>query len=176
MLDQFIKMAADQIGQQLHENPNVPTEEFNYQDAAQTAGSSIFETIAGQMGNGDLGAIQEMLSGAETSTNNPLIESLSSGVINNLSQKNGLSPDIARTIASIAIPFVLNMFNQKASSAQSGGMDIGGLLGSVLGGGQQSRGGGLLGGLLGSVLGGNRNQSSNPGADMLGSILGQVLK
>ena len=179
MLDQLIQMATQQLGQQFVENPDVPNDQFDVNQVAQTAGSSIFETIAGQISGGNIGGITEMLSGQQTGGNNPLVSGIATNVVNALVQKSGLNPQLAQTIASVAVPFVMNMFNKQAGAAQSGGMDIGGLIsGALSGGGGNQGGGGLLGGLLGGILGGNKQQSGGGdlGSQVLGSVLGQLMK
>ena len=101
MLDQLIKMATQQLGQEFVNNENIPHEEFDYQGAASTVGSSVFETIANQVGSGNIGGLTEMLSGGDTSADNPIVGSLATSVINNLTQKNGINPQLASTIASV---------------------------------------------------------------------------
>ena len=180
MLDQLIQMATQQLGQQFVENPDVPNDQFDVNQVAQTAGSSIFETIAGQISGGNLGGITEMLSGQQTTGNNPLVSGIATNVVNSLVQKSGLNPQLAQTIASVAVPFALNMFNKQAGAAQSNGIDIGGLISGALSGGgsNQGGGGGILGGLLGGLLGGNKQQSGGGdiGSQVLGSVLGQLMK
>jgi len=177
MLDQLIQMATQQLGQQFVENPDIPNDQFDVNNVAKTAGSSIFETIAGQISGGNLSGITEMLSGQQTNTNNPLVSSIATNVVNSLVQKSGLNPQLAQTIASVAVPFVLNMFNKQAGAAQSSGMDIGGLISGALSGGGSQGGGGLLGGLLGGLFGGNKQSGGGDiGSQVLGSVLGQLLK
>ncbi|MBX3311882.1 MAG: DUF937 domain-containing protein [Microbacteriaceae bacterium] len=83
-----------------------------------------------------------------------------------------LAPIVMSYIAS-------NIFGggSKAEETQSsGGLDLGGLLGGILGGGQQQSSGGLdLGGLLGGMLGGGQQQQSSGGGLDLGGLLGGVL-
>lgn len=63
---------------------------------------------------------------------------------------------------------------QSAPAAPAGGLDLGGLLGSLMGGGSQSPAGGLdLGGLLGSVLGGGASTKAADGSGILEHILGR---
>ena len=186
MFDQILKLATSQLGEQFANNPEIP--QHQVQDIAQETGNSIFGAITDQISSGNLGAIQEMLSGSQTSSSSPIVNSIASNVVNNLVQKLGLNPSLAQTISAIAVPFVMNMFNSKVSNAQqTSGFDVNSILQSVLNGGQQSSGnsggGGLLGGLLGGLFGGNKqtqeqqstSQQTNP-QDMLGSILGQFLK
>lgn len=179
MLEQLIGMATQQLSKQFVENPDVPNDQFDVNQVAQTAGSSIFESIAGQVTSGNIGGLQEMLSGSQTSASSPVVSGIATNVVNSLVQKCGLNPQLAQTVAAAAVPFVLNMFNQQASNAQSSGMDIGSLItGALSGGGQQSGGGGLLGGLLGGILGGNKqNQAGGDlGSQVIGSVLGQLMK
>ncbi len=182
MFDQILKLATSQLSEQFAGNPEIP--QHQVQDIAQETGSSIFGAITDQISSGNLGAVQEMLSGTQTSGSNPIVNSIATSVVNNLVQKFGLNPSLAQTISAIAVPFVMNMFNSKVSNAQqSSGFDVNSVLQSVLSGGQQSSGnsgGGLLGGLLGGLFGGNKQQQQAPAQanpqDMLGSILGQFLK
>lgn len=177
MLDQLIQMATQQLGQQMIADPNIPNNEFDVNQVAQTAGSSIFESIAGQISNGNLGALQEMVSGQQTNANNPLVSGIAQNVINALVQKSGLNPALAQSIASMAVPFVMNMFNGQASAAQSNGIDMGSLItGAMTGGGNNSGGGGLLGGLLGGLFGGNKGQQQDMGTQVIGSVLSQLMK
>lgn len=179
MLEQLIQMATSQLGSQIQEHPELAGQNIDVANVAQTAGSSIFETLASQVGGGNIGGLTEMLSGSNTDANHPVAASMSNNVVESLIQKAGVSPQIAATIASVAIPMVMNMFNKQAGQAQSSGIDIGGLISGALQGGGQSQGsGGLLGGLLGSVLGGGNNQqnSGGLGAQVLGSVLSQFMK
>ncbi len=180
MLEQLIQMATSQLGSQLQDHPELAGQDIDLGNVAQTAGTSIFETLASQIGGGNIGGLTEMLSGTDTSADHPVASSMSSNVVESLVQKAGVSPQIASTIASVAIPMIMNMFNKQAGQAQSNGIDIGGLIsGALSGGGQSQGGGGLLGGLLGSVLGGGNQQQSGGGglgAQVLGSVLSQFMK
>lgn len=180
MLEQLIEMATKQLGQEFEKNENIPHEEFDYKEAASTVGSSVFETISNQVSGGNLGGLTEMLSGSTTGADNPIVSNIATSVITNLTERNGISPQMASTIASVAVPIVMNMFNKQAGAAQTSGVDIGGLItGALAGGGSQGGGGGLLGGLLGKVLGGSGgsgNQAGGIGGQVLTSVLGQLLK
>ena len=66
----------------------------------------------------------------------------------------------------------------RARGGKGGGLDMGDLLGSLLGGGQQGQQGGsdLIGSLLGSVLGGDGQQGQQgSGNDLISGLLGSVL-
>lgn len=172
MFDQILKMATSQLSEKLREDGNIPDQEMDVEQVATVSGESILGTVSDELSSGNLGAIQEMLSGSNTTASNPLVATISSSLVSALVSRAGLSASLAQTVSSVAVPFVMNMFNKNVSNAQESGMDIGGLLTGVLG---QAGGGGALGGILGSVLGGGN--SNNPsGQDLLGSVLGQIMK
>ncbi len=82
------------------------------------------------------------------------------------SSQSGLDPSLLRKLLPIVAMLAAGYMAKQASGGEGG---LGGLLGSVLGGGAQSGGGGL-GGMLGSVLGGG-GQGGGLGG-MLGNMLG----
>jgi hypothetical protein len=173
MLDQVLKLATSQLTQQFTENAEIPTEQAS--NLAMTAGSAIFETLGSQISSGNTSGIMEMLSGGQTQANNPIVNSISQNVVSQLVQKAGLNEQMAATVSNVAVPFVMNMFNNKVQQ-QGGGLDIASLVTSAISGGNQG-GGGLLGGLVGNLLGGNKNQQSGGiGQQVLGSVLANFLK
>lgn len=118
---------------------------------------------------------------------------LTSTIFSNLDQSNiesiagqlGIDPAQASDAIQQALPLLMGGLARNAASPQGAtalhsalerdhaGVDIGGLLGSVLGGGAGSGSAGGLGDVLGSVLGGGSSNSS-PGAGMGGAILGHI--
>ncbi|HET9032501.1 MAG TPA: DUF937 domain-containing protein [Dokdonella sp.] len=118
---------------------------------------------------------------------------LTSIIFSNLDQSNiesiagqlGIDPAQASDAIQQALPLLMGGLARNAASPQGAtalhsalerdhaGVDIGGLLGSVLGGGAGSGSAGGLGDVLGSVLGGGSSNSS-PGAGMGGAILGHI--
>ena len=99
---------------------------------------------------------------------NPIINNIANGFIKNLVSKLGVSDSIAKTVSSVAIPFIMSKFSDKAqdgsmmemvSGFMSGGdgkTEMDDMLGSLLGGYSDSKGGsnplddikGKLGGLF----------------------------
>lgn len=79
-------------------------------------------------------------------------------------------------LAPIVMSFLAkNSANASAAAPTEGGLDIGGMLGGLLGGGGQQGGGLDLGGMLGGLLGGGGQQQAGGGLDiggMLGGLLG----
>ena len=113
-----------------------------------------------------------------------VLAQLDSSHINAIARQLGVSPDQAGQAVQQALPLLLGGLARNSASPQGAGalhaalerdhsgVDIGGLLGSVLGGGAGGGNSGPdLGGLIGSVLGGG-GSGSNAGAG--GAILGHI--
>lgn len=174
MFDELLTMAQSQLGESLPKNPAVQGLNVNTQEVAGVTSNAILDSLMQQVQNGDMSGVQELLSGEETHANSPVVNGLAPTVVSQLSSKLNISPAIAQTIATIAIPIILNMLNGKVKSG-----DLGGLLGGLLGGGSNA-GGGLLGSVLGGMMGGNN--STTPAStqknqqDPLGGLLGSLFK
>lgn len=107
-----------------------------------------------------------------------VFEQLDQSHIESIAHQLGIDPAQASNAVQQALPLLMGGLARNASSPQGAsalhtalerdhaGVDIGGLLGSVLGGGG---GGGGIGDVLGSVLGGG-----NGGSGMGGAILGHI--
>lgn len=87
--------------------------------------------------------------------------------------------DLVKKALPMLAPLVMsflakNSANASAAAPTEGGLDIGGMLGGLLGGGGQQGGGIDIGGMLGGLLGGGQQQAGG-GLDiggMLGGLLG----
>ncbi len=179
MFEQLVSMATSHLGDNLSSNEAIKGLGVDHQNVAGVAGNVILQTLMGQLQNNDTSALQEMLSGTETSQNSPAVSSLMPSVVSQLGSQLNLSSGTAQSIAAVAIPLIMNMLNGRVNQAQQGGMDIGGMLGGLMGGGNASGGGGgLLGSVLGGLMGGGNAapQQKNSAQDMLGSLLGNILK
>lgn len=186
MFEQLMGMAQEHLGGNMGSHPDLQQAGVNPQDVAGVASESIMQGLNQQVQSGDYSSVQEMLSGMDTSPDSPAVNGLMPGVTSQLSNRLGLSPGVAQTIAMMAIPLILNMLNGRVNQSRQGGNDIGGMLGGLLGGGNagnsgNANSGGGIGGLLGSVLGGGGNaapQRSTGGSaqDLLGGIFGSLLK
>ena len=91
-------------------------------------------------------------------------------LIEEIAERSGVSKGKATSILALAAPLLLtllgNQQSQQTQQSQSGGLDLGNLLGGLLGG-QQGGGGSLLGSLF---SGGQSQQQS--GGGLLGGLLG----
>jgi hypothetical protein len=118
--------------------------------------SGLTDTIMGQLGSEQIGAIARQL---------------------------GTDPDSARNAIEHALPLIVGGMAKNASTpdgagalhaalSDHAGMDVGSVLGSVLGGGAASGGG--LGGLLGSIFGGGSGSTGALNSGIGGAILGHI--
>ena len=111
-----------------------------------------------------------------------VLAQLDQSSIETIAGKLGIDPAQASDAIQQALPLLMGGLARNANSAQGAtalhsalerdhaGVDIGGLLGSVLGGGSS---GGGIGDVLGSVLGGG-SRNSGGASDIGGAILGHV--
>lgn len=119
-----------------------------------------------------------------TALTSNIFSQLDQGSVESIAGRLGIEPAQANNAIQQALPLLMGGLARNAASPQGAnalhsalerdhaGVDIGGLLGSVLGGGSSASAGGL-GDVLGSVLGGgSSNNSSN--ADIGGAILGHI--
>lgn len=82
-------------------------------------------------------------------------------VADQASAQTGIGSDTLRKLLPIVAMLAAGYMASQSNQGQGGG--LGGMLGSVLGGGQQAGGLGGLGGILGSVLGGGQQQAAPAG-------------
>jgi hypothetical protein len=98
---------------------------------------------------GNLSNVMNLFSDKPNNRGADLLQSnISSGVITSLTSKLGLSPEISRTIAAVAIPALINLITKKNSTTPD---DDPSPLNEIFGGASK---GGLLGGVAKGLLGG----------------------
>ncbi len=115
-----------------------------------------------------------------------LFSRLQGAPLQQISQRLGVAPERANDAVAAALPLLLGALGRNAAQPQGaqslygalgrdhGGMDLGSLLGAVLGGGMGAgTGGGGLGGMLGQVPGGGRD-AGEPGAGLPGGGMPQL--
>jgi hypothetical protein len=116
-----------------------------------------------------------------------IFEQLDQSHIESIARQLGVDPAQAGNAVQQAVPLLMGGLARNAQSPQGAnalhsalerdhaGIDIGGLLGSVLGGGSGTASGGGIGDVLGAVLGGGSSRSqgdSGIGGAILGHIFG----
>lgn len=145
MLDQLLKMAEGPLKEVLS---GVNSEKSP--QAMNIVRETVMNSLQNQVAKGDLGVVKEMFSGKNTDASNPILNALTGEVATNLISKLGIDSSTAMSMAKVAIPVVMNLFNQKINSAPQANEDIMSSVIDTLKGGN----GGGIGSMLGSILGG----------------------
>lgn len=141
---------------------------------AQPSGLEGLGGILGQLGGG--GLFDSVVSPEPTPVEqgNDVLgqifgsKDVSRSVAGHAAEQTGIDSSLLKKMLPLLAMLVAGYLAKQGGDEQGGG-GLGGILGSVLGGGQ-SAGGGGLGGILGSVLGGGGQQSGG-GLGGLGSLL-----
>lgn len=175
-------------------NPAIPNQYNN--DAMQTVLQSVMGGLQNEAQGGNVSGLMGLLSGrggqGGSLMNNPIVAGIAQNAIGSLMEKFGLSNSAAGNIIAQVLPGVLSSMISKTSNPNDDSMDFGGIMGSLLGGGQaqQAQQGGfdfnqigyaLADGKLdmndvmrigGSLLGGSGNSGGGLGG-MLGGLFGR---
>lgn len=145
---------------------------------AQPSGLEGLGGILGQLGGG--GLLDSVLSPEPTPVEkgNDVLgqifgtKDVSRSVAGHAAEQTGIDPSLLKQMLPLLAMIVAGYLAKQGGGEQGGG--LGGLIGSVLGGGQASGGGGLggmLGNVLGGALGGGQQAAPAGGLGGLGSLL-----
>lgn len=149
MLEQLLNSVKSEVGGQIAGKTNLPSGTID--KVFSEIGDVTKKEVTNQMIGGNLSSLMNLFSDKPNNSQaNEIQSKLSSGVVSNLTGKLGLSPQVAGTISSIAIPAIINMITKKNKSTPDddpsplndlfGGLGKGGKLGDAAKG--------MLGGLF----------------------------
>lgn len=149
MLDQLMQLVQQNAQGSVVENENIPNK-YN-EDVMKEAGSSIFSGLQNIMNNGGADQVSSLLNGNEPASENNIINQLSGGFIDNITQKFGIDKDTASGIAATLIPQIISSLTNKAKDPNDNSLDLSGILASLQGGnsGNMSSTINSVGGMLG---------------------------
>lgn len=148
MLDNIIKSLKSEVGGQLSGQTNLPAGSID--KVFSVIGDVTKKEVTGQMLGGNLSDVMNLFSDKPNNKGANLLQSnISSGVIAGLVSKLGLSPEISKSVASIAIPALINMITRKNSTTPD---DDPSPLNELFGGAAKGGLGGIAKGLLGGFL------------------------
>ena len=146
MLEQLMSSLKSEVGGQLGSQTNLPAGSID--KVFSVIGDVTKKEVTGQMLGGNLSDVMNLFSDKPNNSGANLLQSnISSGVISGLTTKLGLSPDIAKTIAAVAIPALINMITKKNNTTPD---DDPSPLNEIFGGSSK---GGLFGGVAKDLLG-----------------------
>lgn len=196
MLEQLMGLIQDNSQDAIVKNPAIPNQHNN--DAMQTVLQSVMGGLQNEAQGGNVGGLMGLLSGQSgqggSLMNNPIVAGIAQNAIGSLMEKFGISNSAAGNIIAQVLPGVLGSMISKTSNPNDDSMDFGGIMGSLLGGGQaqqtQQQGGfdfnqigyAMADGKLdmndvmrigGSLLGGGGNAGGGGLGGMLGGLFGR---
>lgn len=144
MLENLINNLKDQVGNKVLGEANVSPDKLD--GIFSVIGDVAQKEVAGQMLSGNLGTVMNLFSNKPNNSSADLLQNnITSGVIGGLISKLGLSQGVANTIASVAIPALINLITKKNSETPD---DDPSPLNEIFGGKE-----GGLGGAVGNILG-----------------------
>lgn len=112
MLDQLMNSLKSEVGGQITSQTNLPAN--NLDKVISVLGDVTKKEVAGQMLKGNLSDVMNLFSDKPNNNGaNQLQSNIGSGVISELTGKLGLSPDIAKKIAAVAMPTLVKLITQK---------------------------------------------------------------
>jgi uncharacterized protein YidB (DUF937 family) len=155
MLDKIMDLVKDQALEAITNNAGVPAEKR--EAAVETTTSSILDGFKDQLTPGNITNLLGLF-GGNSNASNALTSSIQSSVVSALAQKVGLDKNVANGIASTVIPAIMGLISKKNDDPNDS-FDLGDILQSALGGGNDSKenkgGGGLLD-MIGGLFGGGK--------------------
>jgi Bacterial protein of unknown function (DUF937) len=169
MLDQLVKLVEQNAGDAIVKNQAIPNQ-FNNAAIQEVAGS-IFNTLKGQVAQGNLQQVVSMFQGGASQSalaSNPMVSQMISSVAANFASKFGVSSTQAQSIVSSLLPTVMNQFIKKTNDPKdnsfdltnmmktmsgNNNLDVASIVGQLAGGNSKSNPLGALGGLAGKFFG-----------------------
>lgn len=169
MLDQLVKLVEQNAGDAIVKNKAIP-DQFNNAAIQEVAGS-IFNTLKGQVSQGNMQQVVSMFQGGTNQSSlasNPMVTQMVSTVAASFASKFGVSSSQAQSIVSSLLPTVLNQFVKKTNDPKdnsfdlssmmktmsgNNNLDVASIIGQLAGGNTQSNPLGALGGLAGKLFG-----------------------
>lgn len=136
MLDQITNLIQDAAGSVVKRHPDVPDDK---KDAVTNeAVNSLSNTFQQLTSSGDLSQLTGLFSG-DAGNKDAIMNQFSGNFVSNITSKLGINADTAKSLAISILPVIADKLKGLFSG---GGFDIGSILGSLQGGGGQSKGGG----------------------------------
>jgi len=148
MLENLLGTLKSEVGGQILNQTQLPANKLD--GVFKVIGDVTKKEVTGQMTGGGIGNLLNLFSNQTNNSAANLIQNnIASGVVSGLVSKLGLSPEISKTIANIAIPAVIGLITKKNSTTPDNDPSP---LNEIFGAGKSSAIGGIAKGLLGKLL------------------------
>jgi len=169
MLDQLVKLVEQNAGDTIIRNTAIP-DQFN-NAAIQEVASSIFNTLQGQVAQGNMQQVISMFQSGMSQNamaSNPMITQMISNVATTFASKFGISSSQAYSIVSNLLPTVMNQFVQRTNNpldnsfelssmmktmSGNSNLDVTSIVNQLASGNSQSGSLGILRSLVGKLFG-----------------------
>jgi uncharacterized protein YidB (DUF937 family) len=148
MLENLLGTLKSEVGSQILSQANFPAN--NLDKVFSVIGDVTKKEVTGQMFGGGLGNVMNLFSNQTNNSGANLLQSnITSGVVSGLVSKLGLSQEMSKTIASVAVPALVNLITKKNSTTPD---DDPSPLNDIFGGAKKSAIGGIAKNLFGKFL------------------------
>lgn len=115
MLENLLGTLKSEVGSQILNQTKLPANQLD--GVFKVIGDVTKKEVTGQMLGGGIGNVMNLFSNQPNNTAANLIQNnIASGVVSGLIGKLGLSPEISKTIANVAVPAVINLITKKNSA------------------------------------------------------------
>jgi len=112
MLEELINSLKSEVGGQLSSQTNLPGGHID--KVLSVIGDETRKEVTGQIMGGNISHLMNLFSDKPNNDGaNSIQSNISSGVISSLSSQLGLSPEISKSIAEVALPSLINMITKK---------------------------------------------------------------
>ena len=180
MFEQLLDLVKKNAQDLVVNNAQIP----NHQNDAVIAETTnvIKNVLSNAVRSGNLQDVMGMFGNSQNLANNPLVATIVSQLITNLSTKFGINAATAQSVAGNLIPQILSQFTNKTNDPNNSSFNINDIMGQLSGGktsgidfssvvSQMQSGKGFnIAGLAGQLLG---QKKSGGFGDMLGGFLGK---
>ncbi len=148
MLEELLNSLKSQIGGDLTSQTGLPAGHLD--QVMSVVGNATKKEVTGQMVSGNLSHLMNLFSDKPNNDGaNQVQSNMHSGVISELTSKLGISPEISKNIAGIAVPAIIKMITKKNNTTPDDDPSpLTELFGAVEGGNL----GGIANNLLGKFL------------------------
>lgn len=118
MWNEIISKAKDTISGEIRNKAGLDEQQAN--QSIEMAGDSTREVLVDEAKQGNVQSIMSLFRGQNPAgSGNPLANKISGSVVQKLVSQLGLSQEVAGQVEGIAVPFLLNLVNQKTGGTKS---------------------------------------------------------
>jgi len=167
MLENLLNLVKEYSQDNVVDNPQIPNEKNDevVAEATHAVAGGLQNALANGQGE-ELLSLFNSKSSAEVMSS-PVAQQIQGGFMDNITSKLGINKNVAIGLAATLIPIVISKLVKRTNDTNNSSFDLGGIISSLTGGGNNAGAGGI-GGLISQFTGGNAG-----GAGGIGSLISQ---